>query len=65
MEENTKGLYVVTFVGDYFSLTTTVLDADDQEQAIRFAQQNIGNEYGWDLEEVSNEITATLEGTYA
>ena len=62
--ETTAGLYCVTFVGDYFSLSTIVLDAEDQDQAIRMAMSNISIEYGWNLEEVSNEITAVLEGTY-
>lgn len=61
---NQAGLYVVTFVGDYFNLTTTVLDAENEAQAIKLAILNIQDHYGWELDAVSNEITATLEGTY-
>lgn len=57
------GVYLVQFVGDYFNLST-ITEAEDEEQAIRFATTNISHEYGWDLEEVSKEITATLEGEY-
>lgn len=56
-------MYAVTFVGQYFNLTTC-LDASSEEQAIRLATTNLANEYGWNLEEVSDEITAVLEGTY-
>jgi hypothetical protein len=62
--EETAGLYCVTFVGQYFNLTTTVLDARDEEDAINQAKTQIASEYGWDLDEVSDEITAVLEGTY-
>jgi hypothetical protein len=58
------GLYLVQFVGQYFNLST-ITEAESEEQAIRFAIANISSEYGWDLEEVSDEITATLEGVYA
>jgi len=64
MLEQRAGLYVVTFVGDYFNLTTTVLDAENEEQAIKLAILNIQDYYSWDLEAVSQEITATLEATY-
>ena len=62
--ETTAGLYCVTFVGDYFNLSTIVLDARDEADAIDQANTQIASEYGWYLEEVSNEITAVLEGTY-
>ena len=38
----------ITFVGDLYNLFT-VISADDEEQAERFAIQNIKREYGWDL----------------
>jgi hypothetical protein len=58
------GWYSVTFTGDYFTLTTAMIDADDEEQAIRLASSNIKREYGWDIEAVANEITVELEATY-
>lgn len=58
------GVYCVTFVGDYFNLTTMALGCNNEEEAIDLAKLTIANEYGWDLEEVSDEITAVLEGTY-
>lgn len=63
-QESTAGLYCVTFVGQYFNLTTIVLDAENEEQAIRMADDNIALEYGWNVAEVSDEITAVLEGGY-
>ena len=64
MEEITRGLYMVSFIGQYFNLSTCVIDADDEEQAIRFANNQMIIEYGWDVQAVADEITATLEGTY-
>jgi hypothetical protein len=58
------GCYCVTFVGDYFNLTTMALGCSNEEEAIELAKLTIANEYGWNLEEVSKEITAVLEGTY-
>jgi hypothetical protein len=63
-EETTAGLYMVTFVGQYFNRSTCVIDAEDQEQAIRFANNQMIIEYGWDVQAVADEITAILEGTY-
>jgi hypothetical protein len=59
----------VLFVGDYFSMmTTVVLDEklraegeDDDEFAIRLAKQFMLGHYGWDLESVSNEIGVVEE----
>ena len=54
----------VLFVGDYFSMMTTVVlneewraeGEDDDAFAIRLAKQFMLGHYGWDLEAVSNEI---------
>lgn len=54
----------VMFVGDYFTLMTTVVldeklrlpEEDDEQFAIRLAQVWMQEYYGWDLEKVSNEI---------
>jgi hypothetical protein len=54
----------VLFVGDYFSLMTTVVleeskraeGEDDDDFAIRLAKQFMLGYYGWDLEAVANEI---------
>ncbi len=59
----------VLFVGDYFSLMTTVVleeslrgeDEDDDEFAIRLAKQFMQGHYGWDLESVSHEIGVVEE----
>jgi len=58
-----NGLYCVTFVGDYFNLTT-VVEAESEDKAKDFAAYVIGSQYGWDVEGVSNEINVELEGTY-
>lgn len=54
----------VLFVGDYFSLMTTVAlaetlreaDESDEDMAIRLAAMWLKQHYGWDVEAVSNEI---------
>jgi hypothetical protein len=60
----------VMFVGDYFTLVSTVVlaeelreqDEDDEEFAIRLASVWIKEHYGWDLPAVSNEIGIVAEG---
>jgi hypothetical protein len=59
----------VLFVGDYFSMMTTVVlteelraeGEEDDEFAIRLAKQFMLGHYGWDLESVSNEIGVVEE----
>ena len=59
----------VLFVGDYFSMMTTVVlkeewraeGEDDDEFAIRLAKQFMLGHYGWDLESVSKEIGVVEE----
>ena len=59
----------VLFVGDYFSMMTTVVlteelraeGEEDDEFAIRLAKQFMLFHYGWDLESVSNEIGVVEE----
>jgi hypothetical protein len=54
----------VLFVGDYFSMMTTVVldeslrneDEDDEDMAIRIAGVLLEEHYGWNVAEVSNEI---------
>lgn len=54
----------VMFVGDYFTLMTTVVldeklrlpEEEDEQFAIRLAQVWMQEYYGWDLEKVSHEI---------
>lgn len=54
----------VMFVGDYFTLLTTVVlveslrlpDEDDKDFAVRLAGVFLKEHYGWDVEAVSNEI---------
>lgn len=54
----------VMFVGDYFSLITTVVleeelrneGEDDSDFAIRLASVWLQEHYGWDVGAVSNEI---------
>jgi hypothetical protein len=60
----------VMFVGDYFTLVSTVVleeklreqKEDDEEFAIRLASVWIKEHYGWDLPAVSNEIGIVAEG---
>ena len=55
----------VAFVGDYFTLLTTVKleeslrtpdDQDDEEFAVRLAALWMGEHYGWDVLKASNEV---------
>jgi hypothetical protein len=55
--------YQVTFVGDYFTLSTAI-PAGDEDEAVRFAGQNIEREYGWNVLDVSNETSVELMGEY-
>lgn len=56
-----EGDFTVTFTGDYFSMTTA-LWATSHEQAERLANENLINEYGWNVADVSNEVSIVLEG---
>lgn len=55
----------VMFVGDYFTLLTTVAleeslrlpeETDDDEFAIRLAATWMGEHYGWDVLKAANEV---------
>jgi hypothetical protein len=46
----------VMFVGDYFVLTINV-HASDDDQAVENANALLQDHYGWNVGEVSNEIT--------
>jgi len=55
----------VMFVGDYFTLLTTVAleeslrlpeETDDDEFAVRLAATWMGEHYGWDVLAASNEV---------
>ena len=55
----------VMFVGDYFTLLTTVQleeslrlpeETDDDEFAVRLAATWMGEHYGWDVLAASNEV---------
>lgn len=47
----------VEFVGDYFQLITTVV-ASDEEQAVKSATNLLNEHYGFDMEDISNEISS-------
>jgi hypothetical protein len=59
----------VVFVGDYFTLMTTVVldeklrneDEDDHDFATRLASVWLQEHYGWDVAAVSNEIGVEFE----
>lgn len=54
----------VVFIGDYFTLMTTIVmpeelrqeNESDEDFAVRLASAFMSGFYGWDVEEVSNEI---------
>ena len=53
-------MHRVTFIGDYFNLTTCVL-AHDEEHAIEVAQDFMKDHYGWQPDMWSNEIDVERE----
>ena len=53
-------MHRVTFIGDYFSLTTYVF-AYDEEQAERMAQELMLEQYGWQPDMYSNDIEIERE----
>lgn len=54
-------MYNVTFVGDYFSITTTVY-AHKKKQAIELANELLEYEYGWNVKSVSFDWTVEKVG---
>lgn len=58
-----EGDFTITYVGDYFTLTTATT-ASSHEQAEHRANENLIYQYNWDLEEVSSEVSVVLEGVY-
>lgn len=55
MKTVTETVWTVQFVGDYFTLTSTVI-ADDEEQAVVNATHLLQEHYGLDIDEITNEI---------
>lgn len=61
----------VVFVGDYFTLMTTVVLPEelrqegerDEDFAVRLASVFLSEFYGWDVAEVANEI-GVMDDTY-
>jgi len=50
--------YQVTFVGDYFTLYSTPVEASGGDEAMDIAAAMIKDHYGWDVLEMANEIEA-------
>lgn len=48
-------MYTVRFTGDYFSMTVNVW-ATNEGSAETLAAELVGQEYGWDVAEVSHDI---------
>jgi len=70
MSETEATNKTVMFVGDYFTLLTTVQleeslrlaeETDDDEFAIRLAGTWMGEHYGWDVLGASNEVGVIKE----
>lgn len=53
--------YTVTFVGAYFVLSIHIF-AENEEQAVDNADALLGDYYGWNVKDVSHEITVEDEG---
>jgi len=50
--------YTVTFVGDYFTLISTPVEASGGDEAMDIAGAMIKDHYGWNVLDTSNEIEA-------
>lgn len=61
MTKLTDPVFSVEFVGDYFTLTTTVI-ADNEEEAEENANRLLMEHYGLDIAVISNDINATEVG---
>lgn len=57
MSTVTETQWQVQFVGDYFTLTTTVI-AEEEEQAIANATAQLEDRYGMDMGRDANEADA-------
>ena len=55
MSVATETTWTVQFVGDYFTLTSTVI-ADDDEHAVVNATHLLQQHYGLDIDAITNEI---------
>ena len=53
-------MHRVTFIGDYFNMTTCVF-AHDEEHAVQVAQDLMKEQYGWQPETVANDIEVERE----
>lgn len=58
MNDNKKYeiMYTVTFVGEYFTMTTGIYSTSE-EQAIDDATTALQEHYGWNVADVSHDIT--------
>lgn len=59
-EELSEIMYTVTFVGEYFTMTTSIYSTSEQ-QAIDDATTALQEQYGWNIQAVSNDITVEKE----
>jgi hypothetical protein len=55
MSTPSERVWNVEFVGDYFTLTSTVT-ADNEDEAVVSATQLLLQHYGMDMDAISNEI---------
>ncbi len=60
VEELSEGMFTVTFVGEYFTMTTGIYSTSEQ-QAIDDATTALQEQYGWNIQAVSNDITVEKE----
>lgn len=59
----TTKTYKVTFVGNYFTLTTFA-DAENDEQAVANAMAFIQDQHGFDMEAEAFDAIAELDGQF-
>ena len=52
----TESMFTVTFVGEYFTMTTGIYSTSEQ-QAIDEATTALQEHYGWNVAEVADDIT--------
>jgi hypothetical protein len=56
--------YYVSLIGDLFNLGTCI-NADDENEALRFSYQFFKQELGWEVEPLIIETVITLEGAWS
>lgn len=64
MFDDDRYMFEVTFRGEFFTLTTVVLDARDKLDAIEQAKENLIYQNGWDMDKIRHTADAEADGKW-